>query len=115
MAATCTRMESTSASVDIPALRIDSARSRSLSADRSACCADLRTSEAAVVKRLRDLHLRLKIIQSIRPIERSDLEVLLAELVLRQQRAEYKDWVVTTLPRFGVINFRELATFDGAD
>ena len=64
---------------------------------------------ACVVERLIRRDLRLEIIEEIGPVQRSNLVVLLPELVLRQQGREYKYRIVATGPRLGVIDFWQIA------
>jgi hypothetical protein len=64
---------------------------------------------AAVIERLVGCELRLEVVQEIGSIQGTDLKVLLAELVLRQQRGEHKDRVVAACPRLGIIDFGQVA------
>jgi hypothetical protein len=46
--------------------------------------------------------LRLKVVQRVRPVQRTQVEILRAELVLRQQRTEYEDGVIAAREGFRV-------------
>jgi len=62
-----------------------------------------------VPNRLVQHHLRLEVVHGIGTIERANGEILLAELVLRQQRAEHEDRIVAALPGFGVVQLRQVS------
>ena len=143
-------MASTSESVDIPAVRTASARSRSAAAERTASSSHLQAllaqqdafigahhpgdqiharpplvlarhlptefgrpnlleGQPRVPNRLVQHHLRLEVVHGIGTIERANGEILLAELVLRQQRAEHEDRIVAALPGFGVVRLRKVS------
>ena len=48
--------------------------------------------------------LRLEVVQEIGPVQRTDVEVLSAELVLGQQGAEHKDRIVAAREGFGIVH-----------
>ena len=64
---------------------------------------------AAVVEDLVDGELRLEVVQGVGAVERADVEVFGAELVLGQQRAEDEDRVIAAGERLGVIDLGKRA------
>src|SRR5439155_1460107 len=54
---------------------------------------------ARIVDRLSHRDPRTEVVQGIRPIQRTDLEILVCKLMLGQKRGEYEDWVIAASPR----------------
>jgi hypothetical protein len=62
---------------------------------------------AGVVDRLVERNQRLKVVQRVGTVQWADVEIVGAELVLRQQRAENENGVVAAGEGFGIVQFRE--------
>ena len=64
----------------------------------------------SVVQCLIGCYLRLEVVQEIGSIQRANLEVLVAELVLSQQGRKHKDRVIAAGPGLRVINLGQVTT-----
>ena len=62
---------------------------------------------AGVVNHLIGGELGLKVVEEVGPVERTDVEVLGAELMLGEQRTEDEDGVIAAGPGFGVVDARQ--------
>jgi hypothetical protein len=73
---------------------------------RDVCCLQRVSGLAGVVKWLVNREYRLEIVDGIRPIQRTNVEIFNAKLVLRQQRTEDEDGVVAADKRLGIVQLR---------
>lgn len=60
-----------------------------------------------VIKHLVQRQLGLEVVQRPRPVQRTQVEIFRPELMLRQQRAEYKDRVVAAREGFRIVQLGE--------